>query len=604
VRRWLAEQLAPIERSGLPLAVVLDPEDALRPDDLDGLGDVEIIRGWFELRRAYEHRGRRRRGEEGRLVLVVKDPSFREARDLPFDIERASAVAVVAVPGPPTFRDLVLQLPDDLSDAAARVLERSVADPLAELIAELWRVRLAPGDPAAELELVIRLRTDPTVPLALWPMLAPRLAWEPARSLCEDPPLPHGVQRLWEGWLTEGRGSSADQIFRRVGPRIGPLFHVGLLRPAPIRAEDLPSWVQLGAAEAQPGDRLEQLLTSRPDPWPPTDLAGWCRAAEWWGEVRAALAEAGAPAAEMRIAVLAVWEELDRCFGPWLREHFGEVMTLSTPLPLTVDKIAPFLARRLRRGEAERILLVVVDGMGFAQWSTLRRTVGLSVLASAAVFAMIPTLTPISRQAIFAGCPPLAFPDTIRDTAAEERRWRDFWRSEELDVGAVGYRRVSAASPDERIGLEDARVVGLVVSAVDEILHGAHLLGDIQVTSAVRAWAEQGYLRSLLDQAVEAGYEVWITADHGNLEAEPLGRVHEGLAVEAAGVRVRWYPNASLREGARVDGIAWDPPGLPEGACYPLFAPGRGGYFSGDVRVTHGGISLDEVIVPRVRVIP
>lgn len=604
MRRWLAQQLAPVESSDRALAVVLDPEDAVRPDELAERGDVEVVRGWFELRRAYEQRGRRRRAEDGRLVLVVKDPAFREARDLPFDIERAAAVAVVAVPGPPRFRDLVLGLPDELSDAAARVLERTVGDPLPALVGELWGVGLAGADPARELELVVRLRTDPTVPPALWPLLAPRLRWEPARALAEEPPDAGPLQQLWEAWLAEGGRSPADAVLRRVGPRIGPLFHVGLLRAAPARAADLPSWARLGTADAGPGDRLEELLASRPDPWPPADLGGWCGAAEWWGQVRAAMAEAGGSGADVRAEARAAWEELDRAFGPWLRERFGEVMTLSTPLPLTVDKIAPFLARRLRRGEAERILLVVVDGMGLAQWSTVHRTAGLSVLASGAVFAMIPTLTPVSRQAIFAGQPPLAFPDTIRETGAEERRWRDFWRSEGQDVGAVGYGRLTGASPDERPRLGDARVVGLVVSAVDEILHGAHVLGDIQVTSAVRAWGERGFLRSLVRRAVEGGYEVWVTSDHGNLEAEPLGRIQEGLAVEAAGVRVRWYANATLREGARAEGIAWDPPGLPEGACYPLFAPGRSGYFSGDVRVTHGGISLDEVIVPLVRVGP
>jgi hypothetical protein len=115
-------------------------------------------------------------------------------------------------------------------------------------------------------------------------------------------------------------------------------------------------------------------------------------------------------------------------------------------------------------------------------------------------------------------------------------------------------------------------------------------------------WAKQGFLPVLVERATAAGFEVWITADHGNLETLPLGKVYEGLAVESAGVRMRWYPNPTLREGARTRGIVWDPPGLPERVCYPLFAPGRGGYFSGDVRVTHGGVSLDEVIVPFVQV--
>jgi hypothetical protein len=75
----------------------------------------------------------------------------------------------------------------------------------------------------------------------------------------------------------------------------------------------------------------------------------------------------------------------------------------------------------------------------------------------------------------------------------------------------------------------------------------------------------------------------------------------EGPLVDQAGTRVRLYDNTVLRDTARAEGIAWDPPGLPEGKA-PLFAPGKTGYHSGGPRVTHGGLSVDEVIVPFVRV--
>jgi len=150
--------------------------------------------------------------------------------------------------------------------------------------------------------------------------------------------------------------------------------------------------------------------------------------------------------------------------------------------------------------------------------------------------------------------------------------------------------------------LTGVTATGVVVMAIDEMLHGSHLLGDSQVASAVRAWTERGFLVDLVRRATEQEAEVWLTADHGNLEILPLGGVQEGLAVDTAGTRVRWYQDASLREGRRAEGIVWDPPGLPPGACFPLFAPARGGYFNGEMRVTHGGISLDEVVVPLVKV--
>jgi hypothetical protein len=267
-----------------------------------------------------------------------------------------------------------------------------------------------------------------------------------------------------------------------------------------------------------------------------------------------------------------------------------------------VDKILGFLARRLRQGEAKRILLVVLDGMGLAQWALLRRTIRIKTVTSAVSFAMIPTLTPVSRQAIIAGLLPRDFAETLRTTDSEEARWIRFWRNEGLDAGAVRYTLMTGATKNDASSQPGLSAVAIVVQAVDKMLHGADVLGDIQAAAALRAWAEQDFLRTLVDTAANQDYEVWLTSDHGNMEAVPLGTVHEGLAVEAAGLRVRWYTDPSLRDGARAEGIAWDPPGLPAGSCYPLFAPGRGGYFSDNVRVTHGGISLDEVVVPFVRV--
>ena len=137
---------------------------------------------------------------------------------------------------------------------------------------------------------------------------------------------------------------------------------------------------------------------------------------------------------------------------------------------------------------------------------------------------------------------------------------------------------------------------------MDELLHSAKVLGDPEVTVGVRAWAERGFLRSVVEETIAEGFEVWLTADHGNLEIRSLGAKQEGLAVDTAGTRVRLYPTEALRDGSRLDGLVWDPPTLPSDSAYCLFVPGDGGYFSGDVKVTHGGLSLDEVMVPLVQV--
>ena len=108
---------------------------------------------------------------------------------------------------------------------------------------------------------------------------------------------------------------------------------------------------------------------------------------------------------------------------------------------------------------------------------------------------------------------------------------------------------------------------------------------------------------SLVARATAAGFETWITADHGNLECLPSGAVSEGVGIEAAGKRLRRYPNAVLRGASKADGITWDDvPGLPTMHEALMYARGQTAFTNQQLTVSHGGLSLDEVIVPLAQV--
>jgi hypothetical protein len=142
-----------------------------------------------------------------------------------------------------------------------------------------------------------------------------------------------------------------------------------------------------------------------------------------------------------------------------------------------------------------------------------------------------------------------------------------------------------------------------VINAVDEIMHSARVLGEMQMMAGVRTWAKSGVLNRLVKQASADGFEVWITSDHGNIEAEATGRPKSpGLEVDMAGTRVWLYKSATLRESSDSEGTDWDPPGIPAGVFFPRFANARGGYFNAGTRMSHGSLSFDEVIVPLARV--
>lgn len=606
MRRWIRDQIGDVATRVGQVTVVLDPEKLVSPGDaseLEHAAELAVAVNWHELRRAYETQGRGRAPDAAPFVILVRAESFDDPRDLPFDIERSSRVARIRLPVAGAYTAVVRELSELQQDVAVQVLGVAAEDPLVNLVSRLWGVGLSNAAEAWELDAVGRLRTDPSVPPSLWKLIRPRLRSPLAQGLADQPPDASLLQSAWEDWLRIGDDSPHAPLFKSLRVRIAGLFHAGFLRPARASTE-LPTWTALGVVDASWTDRLGSLLDAAPSPWPPSDLAGWIKTAEWWGETRAALAQGAPETLDLSSTTWGRWEELDRAFRPWLRENMGSLMFSAARWPATVDKIAAFLARRLREGIAQRVLLVVLDGMAFSQWSALRRGASLSVIEGGGVIAMVPTLTSVSRQAIFAGMRPDGFSASIKTTSAEQTEWTNAWQQEGVPVPDVRYIGTDGRLPADVPDFGDAVVMGMVVNAVDESLHGAEVLGDAQLHASLDVWVRHGFLRTLVERATDQGFEVWLTADHGNLESLPLGRVVEGLAVEAAGVRQRWYRDPALRDRARADGEAWDPPGLPEGVIYPMFAEGRGGYFSGGVRVTHGGISLDEVIVPLVRVTP
>ena len=159
-------------------------------------------------------------------------------------------------------------------------------------------------------------------------------------------------------------------------------------------------------------------------------------------------------------------------------------------------------------------------------------------------------------------------------------------------------------SVEEMIARPKTRVVGLVVDKVDKIMHGMEL-GAAGMHNQVQQWAGQPFMANLVDLLLENGFRVYLTSDHGNIEASGCGRPAEGAVADLRGERARIYPDSLLRGQVKKrfpDSMEWPPIGLPEGYL-PLLAPGRSAFVrEADRLVGHGGASLEELVVPLVRI--
>ncbi|HUS84504.1 MAG TPA: BREX-3 system phosphatase PglZ [Anaerolineales bacterium] len=303
---------------------------------------------------------------------------------------------------------------------------------------------------------------------------------------------------------------------------------------------------------------------------------------------------------------------IDSTFLQWLRSRYAGLHNQPPVPPVMVHHVPQAMARRLSQSRQTRIALIIVDGLALDQWIILREVLKtqqpLYRFREKAVFAWLPTLTSVSRQAAFAGKAPLYFPTSINTNDKEPKQWAQFWAERGLSQSEIAYQRTvgedTVGELEETISHAKVRVVGLVVDKVDKIMHGMEL-GTPGMHNQVEQWGAQGFLHRLLGLLLEKRFEVSICSDHGNIEATGCGSPAEGVVADLRGQRVRVYPDQTLRASVKEhfpDAIEWPAYGLPDDYL-PLLAPGRKAFIKeGKKTVGHGGSALEELVVPLIYV--
>ena len=378
---------------------------------------------------------------------------------------------------------------------------------------------------------------------------------------------------------------------------------------------DAGSWVRSGIATSGVDDdelRISRLfgLVEKELPTAEARYSDWTAFALKWAELSSLVHCCNSTEYQTRLR--GIGDALNTTFADWLADHYSSLINLPPTNPAMLHHVPRRLARDIEDSGNSRAALIVVDGLALDQWVTIRQLLQKRdanlVMRESATFAWIPTLTSVSRQSIFSGKPPLYFPSSINSTNSEEKLWKQFWEGHGLSRLDVAYQR--GLGDGDAVGVLDSaihpgktKVVGLVVDKVDKIMHGMQL-GSAGMHNQIKQWCHAGFLSAMVGQLLDYGYEVWLTADHGNIQCDGKGRPSEGVIAETRGERVRVYPTPELRAqvaGAFPFAHEWQPVGLPAD-YFPLVAGGRDAFVNpGDVIVGHGGVAIEEVIVPLVK---
>lgn len=401
---------------------------------------------------------------------------------------------------------------------------------------------------------------------------------------------------------------------------IDSMFLEGLLHPLVVQGlpTTIPEWAKVGivqdplALRTLVTEGIKGLQLALPD----TDSSyrDWISTARKFGEVLARFHGLNASRAEeLKASVAELQSSADERLIDWSRKHYADLPSLPIAKgPVMVHHIPRYLARQRADGPG-RIALLVFDGLAIDQWVLIRDCLGRRAprlgFDESVCFAWMPTLTSVSRQAIFSGLKPREFADTIDTTASESAHWGRFWQDQGLKPNEVFYRkglkRVDQLEElESAIGASTIKVAGIVIDTVDEIVHGA-VLGKRGIATQIESWCDSGFVERLFALLLSKGFDVYLTADHGNVEAIGRGRPKQGVAAEMRGERVRTYRNETIAAESEVacpGSYRINVAGLP--ANYQaLFAGGRSAFMlQGEHAVVHGGISVEELMVPFVKI--
>lgn len=278
--------------------------------------------------------------------------------------------------------------------------------------------------------------------------------------------------------------------------------------------------------------------------------------------------------------------------------------------PISLSDVSRLLLRPLTEA-GTRVLLLVLDGCPLSSFYELLRgwtdehPIGLLLPDAAASVgddlramgpllagvAPLPTLTSHARRALFAGelpkNPVLAEPDTVAANAAGDRRAFD----ENITLGSTPRRlllkdEVGVGADDVLAALGDSGLdlVAAVFNGVDDAL-ASHEMTPIPSWT----WPKvSGGLANLILKASELGWRVIVTADHGHTEFWHPSRKVSAPSSNRGGQRWKSQPTDRTME-------------LPAGELRPApvhVLTDMGAWFGTQARGYHGGLSLEEVVVP------
>lgn len=437
------------------------------------------------------------------------------------------------------------------------------------------------------------------------------------------------IEFLQEQWISFVEKKTGDSIRETTGAyvldfeshvslqdQLSSFIRSGNLAPIKVFDPDLfPFWAKSGvlASDEDPNlVRLDELRTALSEI---TDQELNAFRWEEWQSLAHMLAETtsltGITKSNVSTVDKSIQITFDKSFLKWLEKRYSVLGANKLPQPHHLFHIPHYIAYQRRKQIAKRIALVIMDGMSLADWQVIGKTWRSRhpnwTFDDQLVMAQIPTITSISRQALVSGLRPVDFAASLRDNRAESKLWRAFWQNESVSPDNCTYERHRPIAESDWIDKPRLEAVCLIDNAIDDLIHNT-LLGLADFYSSLEIWLENDSitLENVIGNLLSKGFLVFLTSDHGHIEARGFGVLSEGLTVQTRSKRARVYNDIKFAEQNQQKvspSFIWSQDGLLPNEIFTLIPEDNFAFVPYDeIVIAHGGVSISEIIVPLVEI--
>lgn len=287
-------------------------------------------------------------------------------------------------------------------------------------------------------------------------------------------------------------------------------------------------------------------------------------------------------------------QEINRLFQQYVLAQFGK-------LSQNIDKTSPILVSKAMdymHGHSDKFIVIVMDGMSEFDWKIISSSFTGMQYEKASMFAMIPSTTSVSRQCLLSG----KYPSQLMEPWKQSKEKAEFINCAK-DLGysdaQIGYER----GYDAQFG-SFVRCGAVIINDVDDMVH-AQQQGRLGMFNDIAVLANQKKLLEMVQRFLATGYDIYITSDHGNTACTGLGKLMgTGVEVETKSRRMVALKDFADKAGLidKYGLIEYPKYYLPKEYDYLICDVGNSFDTKGERVMTHGGITLDEVVVPFIKI--